>query len=126
MEVGDNVNLTVVPKKNVIRLENIAQDFDILMSEYRLKGRILPWQENKHENKGRQNNSTGLSFTKYDLDDQNIELVKDIYAKDFDTFNYDLKMAIISTDKIHSRDIENTLEENISKRRKIENNVVEN
>ena len=64
---------------NIIRFENLNEDFDKLMSKYSLDFKL-----NKHDNK-----SGSVKFTINDFSDDTINMINEIYHKDFELFNYD-------------------------------------
>jgi len=64
--------------KNVIKFENLQQEFNSLMQKYNLKMRL-----NRHDNKSRSN-----KLTVNDLAPKTKELIYQVYKKDFELFGY--------------------------------------
>jgi hypothetical protein len=71
--------LDSLTKINVLKFENLEEDFNNLMKKYNLNIRL-----NKHENKAKVNNP----FTVSDLNNETKQLIVEIYKKDFETFGY--------------------------------------
>ncbi len=64
----------------VLRFEDLKNEFNSLMKLYK-----LPMRLTKHLAR-----SSRHSISEYDLNDENIELIKEIYAKDFEIFGYSM------------------------------------
>ena len=64
---------------NIIRFENLNEDFDKLMGKYSLDFKL-----NKHSNK-----SKPVKFTINDFSDDTINMINEVYHKDFELFNYE-------------------------------------
>lgn len=64
----------------VLRFEDLKTEFNTLMKLYK-----LPMRLNKHLAR-----SSRKSISEYDLNDENIELIKEIYKRDFEVFGYSM------------------------------------
>ena len=67
-----------IPNVNVLKFENLKDDFDILMKKYNLKLELNV-----------KDNSNQKFFTIHDFDKQTINLINKVYHKDFKIFNYE-------------------------------------
>lgn len=67
-------------KINVIKYENLKEDFNKLMNEYNINLSL-----DRHDNK------TEKKFTINDFDDNTLELINTVYHNDFIMFNYQMK-----------------------------------
>tara|TARA_Y100000389_G_scaffold189963_1_gene214284 strand:- start:4622 stop:6235 length:1614 start_codon:yes stop_codon:yes gene_type:complete len=64
-------------KTHVLKMENLTEEFDSLMSEYN-----IPLKLNRH------NNSNRKVFEVHHMDAELIQLIQEVYKKDFETFGY--------------------------------------
>jgi hypothetical protein len=84
---------SLVESQNVVRFENLAADFSSLMSRYNYPD-TFSIEKASHLNKSRakvgQGQGSEAQFTAHQLSPENIELVRRIYRRDFEQFNYSL------------------------------------
>jgi len=83
--VVDDSGVDFIQPENVLRFENLSQDFPYLMERYGLRLSL----RDVHHNRRSDN-----SFTVLQLSEENIELIREIYAQDFVKFNYSPEITI--------------------------------
>ena len=82
--VVDDSGIDFIQPENVLRFENIARDFQGLMERYGLSYILGDVHHNKRPE--------DATFTVLQLSEVNIELIRNIYRKDFIKFDYSLEV----------------------------------
>jgi hypothetical protein len=67
---------------SVLHFENLQKEFDFLMRKYNIDLKL-----NLHSNKS----ISTKTFRVEDISEENIKLIHDVYAKDFELFGYEMK-----------------------------------
>lgn len=81
----DAAGARLIPPDNVLSFERLADDFDALMRRYAYP-EAHSMRGAKHMNRRRQNKAFGA----HSLSRDNVALIRDIYARDFELFGYPL------------------------------------
>lgn len=76
----DSNNKVVIPPERIIHMENMNSEFNKLMYQYGIPLDIA--------NLDKQNESSKKLFNEYDLSNENIRLINEIYKLDFSYFGY--------------------------------------
>jgi hypothetical protein len=83
--VVDDGGVDFIQPENILRFENLAEQFQGLMERYSLSFSL----EDVHHNKRLDD-----SFTVQQLSDENIQLIREIYLEDFVKFGYSLEIPM--------------------------------
>ena len=76
-------------KINIIHFENLEKEFDLLMKKYKLNVKLdNVYNESIKPKKITVNDNSLTKFTVNDLSEELINLINDIYDKDFEMFGY--------------------------------------
>ena len=78
---------------HILRYENLAEEFDNLMKEYGLPIRLPPKSEKTsfHMYSVRGNKQPPKKFTARDISPENIAMINEVYARDFEYFRYNMR-----------------------------------
>ena len=84
--VVDDSGVDFIQPGNILRFENLVEDFQGLMDRYTLPFTLGEIHHNKRP--------ADANFTVQELSEENIELIRNIYMQDFIKFNYSPELSM--------------------------------